>query len=182
MPNDQQWPGSDNEIIKVTVSDPFWYLCDMAPGCRCSHLRIDNPPKYKVLPLDGGRAVLDVLSEDLKKEKQTLTFEPIDGANAIAEAMRFAERLSRTRNVDSDSEFEQGRLLGHAQEQHRLERCLHDRLGPEILELAFEIEFISAQLRADGHPAEPKLREVQNRLSEILAAIHQAILSDGGKA
>jgi hypothetical protein len=40
-------------------------------------------------------------------------------------------------------------------------------------------------LKADGHPAEPKLREIRDRLSEILAPIHQAILSetnDGSKS
>jgi signal transduction histidine kinase len=82
-----------------------------------------------------------------------------------------------TRNMGNDSEFEEGRILGHAQEQRKLEMYLHDRLGPELLALVFEIEFIRAQLKADGHPAEPKLREVQNRLSEILAPMHQAIVN-----
>jgi signal transduction histidine kinase len=87
--------------------------------------------------------------------------------------------------MGNDSEFEEGRILGHAQEQRRLEMYLHDRLGPELSALAFEIEFIRAQLKADGHPAEPKLREIQNRLSKILVLIHQAILSetnDGSKS
>jgi len=53
-----------------------------------------------------------------------------------------------SRNMDSDSEFEEGRILGHAQEQRKLEMYLHDRLGPELLALVFEIEFIRAQLKS----------------------------------
>jgi hypothetical protein len=82
-----------------------------------------------------------------------------------------------TRNMDSDSEFEEGRILGHAQEQQRLEMYFHDRLAPELMALAFSIESIRAQLEADGHPAEPKLREIRDRMSEILAPVHQSILS-----
>ena len=82
--------------------------------------------------------------------------------------------------MSSDSEFEEGRVLGQAQEQQRLEMYLHDLLGPEVLALVFEIELIRAQLKADGHPAEPKLRDVQNRLSEILTPIREAILSETG--
>jgi hypothetical protein len=87
-----------------------------------------------------------------------------------------------TQNISSDSEFEEGRVLGQAQEQQRLEMYFHDQLGPELMELAFSIESIRAQLEADCHPAEPKLREVQNRLSEILAPIHQAIVDGGSES
>jgi signal transduction histidine kinase len=79
--------------------------------------------------------------------------------------------------MGNDSEFEKGRILGHAQEQRRLEMYLHDRLGPELLALAFEIEFIRGQLKADGHPAEPKLREIQDRLSNALVLIRQTIVN-----
>ena len=61
----------------------------------------------------------------------------------------------------------------------------HNRLGPELMALAFSIESIRAQLEADGHSAELKLREVRDRLSEILAPVRQAILSeadDGSKS
>jgi signal transduction histidine kinase len=88
--------------------------------------------------------------------------------------------LLATQNMGSDSEFEEGRILGHAEEQHRLEIYFHDQLAPDLMALAFSIESIRAQLEADGHPAEPKLREVQDRLSEILAPIRQAILSKIG--
>jgi signal transduction histidine kinase len=87
--------------------------------------------------------------------------------------------------MDSDSEFEEGRILGHAQEQRRLEMYFHDHLGPELMSLAFSIESIRAQLEAENHPAEPKLREVCDRLSEILAPVREAILSetnDGSKS
>jgi Histidine kinase len=70
--------------------------------------------------------------------------------------------------------------LGHAQEQRSLEIYIHDRLTPDLMALAFSIESIRAQPEADGHPAEPKLREVQDRVSEILAPIRQAILEKTG--
>ena len=79
--------------------------------------------------------------------------------------------------MGNDSEFEEGRILGHAQEQQRLEMYLHDQLGPELIAMVLEIESILAQLEAENHPTERKLREVQNRLSEILAPIRQVILS-----
>ena len=84
-----------------------------------------------------------------------------------------------------DTEFEQGRILGHAQEQQRLEVYFHDRLAPDLMALVFAIESIRAQLEAENHPAEPKLREVRDRLSEMLAPIREAILSetnDGSKS
>jgi signal transduction histidine kinase len=90
--------------------------------------------------------------------------------------------LFATQNMGKDSEFEEGRILGHAQEQRRLENYFHDQLAPDLMALAFEIESIRAQLEVDGHRAEPKLREVQNRLSEILAPIHQAILDGGSES
>jgi Histidine kinase len=83
--------------------------------------------------------------------------------------------------MDSDSEFEEGRILGHAQEQQRVEMYFHDRLAPDLMALAFSIESIRAQLEADGHPAEPKLREIQDRLSKILVLIRQTTLSDGSE-
>ena len=58
---------------------------------------------------------------------------------------------------------------------------LHNRLSPELLALVFEIEFIRAQLKADGHPAEPKLGEIQDRLSNTLVLIRQPIVSDGSE-
>jgi signal transduction histidine kinase len=84
--------------------------------------------------------------------------------------------------MGSDSEFEEGRILGHAQEQRRLEIYFHDRLGPELMALAFSIESIRAQLEAENHPAEPKLREVRDRLSEMLAPIRQTVLDGGSES
>jgi hypothetical protein len=49
-------------------------------------------PKYIIVPATGGGAVLDIWSEDSNEEKQTITFEPVDGGNAITKAMQFAER------------------------------------------------------------------------------------------
>ena len=78
--------------VKVITKNPFWYLCGMAPGCLCSHRSIGNMPKYVIVPSVGGGAVLDIWSEDLEEDKQTLTFEPVESGDAIAEAMAFAER------------------------------------------------------------------------------------------
>jgi hypothetical protein len=87
-----QWASCDSEIVKVIINNPFWYLCDMAPGCLCSYTGSGNMPKYVIVPSIGGRAVLDIWSEDPNEEKQNITFEPVDGGDAMAEAMRFAER------------------------------------------------------------------------------------------
>jgi hypothetical protein len=50
--------------------------------------------------------------------------------------------------------------------------------------IVFSIESIRARLEVEGHPAEPKLREIQDRLSEILAPMRQAIRSskDGSES
>jgi hypothetical protein len=87
-----QNPGMpEPDPAKIIINNPFWYLCDMAPGCLCSYRRVGNTPKYKILP-SNGRAVLDILSEDFNEDKQILTFEPVDEGDVITEAMRFAER------------------------------------------------------------------------------------------
>jgi hypothetical protein len=83
---------SDSEIVTLIINNPFWHLCDMAPDCLCSYTTSGNMPKYVIVPSIGGRAVLDIWSEDPNETKQTITFEPVDGGNAITEAMRFAER------------------------------------------------------------------------------------------
>lgn len=78
--------------VKVIIRSPFWYLCDMAPGCLCSYRSIGNMPKYIIVPATGGGVVLDIWSDDPKEEKQTITFEPVDKRDAMAEAMAFAEK------------------------------------------------------------------------------------------
>jgi hypothetical protein len=83
-----------------------------------------------------------------------------------------------TQNMGNDSKFEEGRILGHIEEKRRFETYFHDQLGPNLMALAFSIECIRVQLEIDGHPAEPELRVVQNRFSEILAPIHQ-VIQDG---
>ena len=35
--------------------------------------------------------------------------------------------------MGSDTEFEQGRIVCHAQEQRRLETYFHDRLAPDLM-------------------------------------------------
>jgi hypothetical protein len=59
------------EPVKVIIHSPFWYLCDLAPGCLCSYKSIGNIPKYKIVPAIDGRAVLHILSDDLNEEKKS---------------------------------------------------------------------------------------------------------------
>jgi len=80
------------EHVKVIINNPFWYLCDMAPGCLCSYRSFGDMPKYVIVPSIGGGVVLDIWSEDSNEEKQTITFKPVAEGNAIKEAMAFAER------------------------------------------------------------------------------------------
>jgi hypothetical protein len=81
------------EPVKVIINNPFWYLCDRAPGCLCSYRRSGNIPKYIIVPSTGGGAALQILSDDLEDdEKKIVTFQPIGKGNAIGEAMAFAER------------------------------------------------------------------------------------------
>jgi hypothetical protein len=42
--------------------------------------------------------------------------------------------------MDTDSEFEEGRNFGHAQEQRRFEEYFHKRLAPDVMAAAFSIE------------------------------------------
>ena len=87
------------EPAKVIISSPFWYLCDRAPGCLCSYRRSGNMPRYMIVPSTGGGAVLQILSDDFKDDKQVLTFGPGDEGYAIAEAMAFAERYETVHSL-----------------------------------------------------------------------------------
>lgn len=56
-------------------------------------------PRYMIVPSTGGGAVLQILCDDLKKDKQVLTFGPVDEVDAIAEAMAFAERYEAVHSL-----------------------------------------------------------------------------------
>jgi hypothetical protein len=56
-------------------------------------------PRYMIVPSTGGGAVLQILSDDFKEDKQVLTFEPVDEGYAIAEAMAFAERYETVHSL-----------------------------------------------------------------------------------
>jgi hypothetical protein len=77
----------------------------------------------------------------------------------------------------TDSEFEEGRVLGHVEEQRLFEAYFHNQLAPDLMTVAFSLESIRAELEAENHPAEAKLRKVQTRLSEILAPVRHKFLS-----
>ena len=87
--------------------------------------------------------------------------------------------LFASQNMGNDSEFEEGRILGHAQEQRRLANYFHNQLGPDPMALAFEIESIRAPT-GSRKPSVGAEGEVRDRLSEILAPGRDAILSQTG--
>ena len=94
------------EPVKVIINNPFWYLCDRAPGCLCSYRTSGNMPKYIIIPSTGGGAALQILSDDEEEkrivEKKIVTFQPIGKGgkgDAIAEAMAFAERYETAHSL-----------------------------------------------------------------------------------
>jgi hypothetical protein len=83
---------------KIVINNAFWYLGRKYGGQLrlCSHRKVGRLPKYEIVRAIGGGAVLDILSEDFKEDKEIHTFEPIGKGDAIAEAMHFAERYETT--------------------------------------------------------------------------------------
>jgi hypothetical protein len=79
---------------KIIINNAFWYLGRKYGGQLrlCSHRKVAHLPKYEIVRAIGGGAVLDILSEDFKEDKEIHAFEPIGKGDAIAEAMYFAER------------------------------------------------------------------------------------------
>ena len=86
------------------------------------------------------------------------------------------------RNIDIDNKFEEGRILGHAQERQKFEEYFHGMIAPDLMAVAFSIESIRARLEAEGHPIELELQQIEIRISEILTQVREGILSEGGKA
>ena len=78
-------------------------------------------------------------------------------------------------NMAASSEFEQGQALGREQERERLSTYFHSQLAPDLLALTFAIESVRAELETENHPAGLKLKEVLDRLSEIIEPIRQEI-------
>jgi hypothetical protein len=78
---------------KIVINSAFWILGRKDGLLRlCSHRKVGHLPKYKIVPAIDGRAVFDILSEELNEEEQILAFAPVDKGDAISEAMGFAER------------------------------------------------------------------------------------------
>ena len=76
------------------------------------------------------------------------------------------------------SEFEQGQMLGREQERERFAAYFHRRLAPDLLTLAFSIEGVRAELEAQDHPSAPKLKELLNRLTEMIKPMREEILNE----
>jgi hypothetical protein len=74
------------------------------------------------------------------------------------------------------SEFEQGQTLGREQERERVAAYFRRQLTPDLLALAFSIESIRAELEAQDHPSAPKLKELLNRLTEMIKPMREEIL------
>jgi signal transduction histidine kinase len=80
--------------------------------------------------------------------------------------------------MDTDSKFEEGRILGRAEERQKFEAYFHDTLAPDLMAVAFSIESIHARLEVEGHPIELELKQIEIRISEILTQVRETILSD----
>lgn len=57
------------------------------------------------------------------------------------------------------------------------EPYFHNTLAPDLMAVSFSIESIRARLEVEGHPAEVELRQIENRISEILTQL-RAFLSE----
>jgi hypothetical protein len=82
--------------------------------------------------------------------------------------------------MSSYSEFEQGQTFGREQERERFAAYFHRRLAPDLLALAFSIEGIRAELEAQDHPSAAKLKELLNRLTEMIKPMREEILEETG--
>lgn len=49
-------------------------------------------PKYQIMSDRFGGVVLDILPEDHKADTQNIFFDPVEGDDTIAQAMRYAEK------------------------------------------------------------------------------------------
>jgi hypothetical protein len=77
------------------------------------------------------------------------------------------------------SNFEEGIEVGRDQERQRLAAYFHDQLAPDLMALAFSIEAIRIELESEKHPAEAKLKDIRDRLSQTLQPIRENILNVG---
>jgi signal transduction histidine kinase len=73
--------------------------------------------------------------------------------------------------------FQEGIEVGRDQERKRLEAYFHDQLAPDLMALAFSIEAIRIELESEEHPAEAKLKDIRDRLSQMLQPIRENILN-----
>ena len=74
------------------------------------------------------------------------------------------------------SNFEEGTELGRDRERQRIAAYFHDQLAPNLIALALSIEAIRVELESEKHPAEPKLKEIRDRVSKMLQPIRENIL------
>ena len=83
---------------------------------------------------------------------------------------------SLTASMAASYEFEQGQMLGREQERERLSVYFHCQLAPDLTALAFSIESVRAELEAENQDAALRLKEVLDRLTEMIEPIREEIL------
>jgi hypothetical protein len=81
-----------------------------------------------------------------------------------------------TADMATPYEFKKGQMLGREQERERLSVYFHCQLAPDLMALAFSIESVRAELEAENHHAALKLKEVLERLTEMIEPIREEIL------
>ena len=67
-------------------------------------------------------------------------------------------------------------MLGREQERERLSVYFHCQLAPDLTALAFSIESVRAELEAENQDAALRLKEVLDRLTEMIEPIREEIL------
>ena len=67
-------------------------------------------------------------------------------------------------------------MFGREQERERLSVYFHCQLALELTTLAFSIESVRAELEAENHDAALRLREVPDRVTEMIESIREEIL------
>ena len=70
------------------------------------------------------------------------------------------------RFVDPSPDFEAGAAVGKEMERERMSTYVHENLAPEFMSAVYSLESIRAQLEKDSHPSAPKLKEIQQLITE----------------
>jgi len=77
--------------VRIIFNNAFWYLGGNG-GWLCSYRKVGSMPKYQIMQMIDGGAVLEILPDDHSAETEHFFFDPTEDANAIKQAMQFAEQ------------------------------------------------------------------------------------------